>query len=953
MGGSVPSVPRTAPIRRVEDPDGGVASSTVAPALEPPLPSAAVSRPDPLFAASTGGPPSNAAVASVLHASVTGRIRSAMSDSEALLTRLGAGEHASRETFIARLSTIRDVLSASDPAPVRVNDHWTAPANYVAFRALCAGFVGEASADSVARLLWEGRDPVAGIHEIDFTNPDPQQREALDLMFGGARDLYDRFASIRRRVEGESPRADASERLRQTFEWLSEFPDLAPSVYEDAQLDVQGLPPTVMPGPLAASATRDWVIASGAEWHKEHRRTQLLTTAGLAALGIAATIVGAAVGGPGGAVAGGMAVAVASGAWQVNDSLRALETARTAEMAGIGSKETIAARTDDVIGASAGLAVNVLSAGLFARFGGAGVTQLATRTAAKELVVDGLKAAAIGGGTGLVATAMHPGVWKSDDTLGLLVDATITSAAFSAATFAAGKAIVFGLQPGRTLTPGTEVLVEHDGAQKTATVKAVNASQEEVTLTIDGADVTVRLNKLVGLVSTRSPLSTLRRVLMRESTPGAVPLERVIYGVPFAKQPIRVGETVQLVIDAHTTHTARLAAKTASTLSFEVLDAERPFRVDLATSKVRTNKGTQTPYVITDKAHAAYTALSERLPGVAAVKARRASYDAAVREHAKWIGVGEAGLRVGDAVTYFDKPAKVTAIKDGRVYLERGDGTTAELRLSGGRMLAKRTGNEVVLDLGQTEPGAPPEAVDDYISRIADQWSAIGVGKGPGRGHYWLWRGREGEGAAIWPTNDKGWDHNGAFERGPAIERAALAPGQVVDENGAPVPLANNATFGAHGASVGFQLMTTGRAARIIADQMIALNETLPPEQRIRYVTLSSCSQGDKPLAQAIGPTNAQRLQAAINQRLAERGVREPLTVLASDRPGLLYGTSYTKVNGRNLGRPQFIPAEQQRPEQFLTARDYAIALAKQAGIVTLFAGAGAAEIFILDALHE
>ncbi len=154
-------------------------------------------------------------------------------------------------------------------------------------------------------------------------------------------------------------------------------------------------------------------------------------------------------------------------------------------------------------------------------------------------------------------------------------------------------------------------------------------------------------------------------------------------------------------------------------------------------------------------------------------------------------------------------------------------------------------------------------------------------------------------------------DHNGAFrfwssEPLPNFDMRGLRP----------APAANEvALFMAHGWTWGFGGVGTRRAARATADAIVRANACAGGTQ-LKFVSLSSCSQGSRRFL-LVGKTNAEAFQDALDMRLRELGLDPAgpngITVLAADRPGVLYGADKVKVFGR-FQRTDFVPAGRQRP---------------------------------------
>ena len=72
--------------------------------------------------------------------------------------------------------------------------------------------------------------------------------------------------------------------------------------------------------------------------------------------------------------------------------------------------------------------VNVVTAGLASKFGGANVASHAIRQGARAVAVEATVGTALGAGTGALTTAMNPNVWESPDTIGLILKGTVVGA---------------------------------------------------------------------------------------------------------------------------------------------------------------------------------------------------------------------------------------------------------------------------------------------------------------------------------------------------------------------------------------------------------------------------------------------------------------------------------------------------------------------------------------------
>jgi len=145
-------------------------------------------------------------------------------------------------------------------------------------------------------------------------------------------------------------------------------------------------------------------------------------------------------------------------------------------------------------------------------------------------------------------------------------------------------------------------------------------------------------------------------------------------------------------------------------------------------------------------------------------------------------------------------------------------------------------------------------------------------------------------------------DHNGAFAQTDAVpdgkggyttvksstpsERYSLNPQQIKLPDGSPVNMQEVAVFSGHGATNGFEGMSTKSAAQMMAEE---LQMSMKSGKTMKYVLLDSCSQGDRRLMD--GRTNAQDFQKELDLAMKSKGM-EPVTVLASNDSGYLYGDS-------------------------------------------------------------
>jgi hypothetical protein len=153
------------------------------------------------------------------------------------------------------------------------------------------------------------------------------------------------------------------------------------------------------------------------------------------------------------------------------------------------------------------------------------------------------------------------------------------------------------------------------------------------------------------------------------------------------------------------------------------------------------------------------------------------------------------------------------------------------------------------------------------------------------------------------------------------------------------------AMFGGHGATEFFTGLRTADAARLMADQLVAYRARNPGNPAIEFVVLEACSQGTRrgPLG-LTGETNAAQFQRDINAVLQAQG-HPPVTILAAERAGVLYGNRYAGyTRGPGGAEATFVDPSQQRggiPRE--TWRR--IALLGGAGALLAAGGAGGAYV--------
>lgn len=159
--------------------------------------------------------------------------------------------------------------------------------------------------------------------------------------------------------------------------------------------------------------------------------------------------------------------------------------------------------------------------------------------------------------------------------------------------------------------------------------------------------------------------------------------------------------------------------------------------------------------------------------------------------------------------------------------------------------------------------------------------------------------------------------------------RPEIRLGQLFDESGAVIRNhADVAIFRGHGYAPtatgfgGFNGLSNREAAAFAADE---IHRVRAAGTEVNYLALESCFQGDYGYM-AFGRTNGQTFQRELDVALRRLGYdteRQGVRVLASDRPGALYGVDVRLPSGVDLPA-RFIPVNQQNPGRYLSAADRA-----------------------------
>ncbi len=257
------------------------------------------------------------------------------------------------------------------------------------------------------------------------------------LIYMRARQLHSRVQDVRRdaaRVYEPHRGAD------QAINLLQRFPDLANQVYAEVGLQsLQAFPPQVVGTPPAPGSPELEFMAE-VETHLEREWwSNIFSAAALAVVSIAVIAVTAGVATP--VVAGvvGAGIGTVSGGALVLSRAQDLAEARAAVAVGAMTEETAQGAEDALAGAWTSLAVDIATGGIAGRFGGT------------RVLSSMLRGAAISGGGGGVAALVDPSVWRSENTVGLVVEGVVIGTVAGALGAAAGAGLAATLRNGSVL----------------------------------------------------------------------------------------------------------------------------------------------------------------------------------------------------------------------------------------------------------------------------------------------------------------------------------------------------------------------------------------------------------------------------------------------------------------------------------------------------------------------
>ena len=348
-------------------------------------------------------------------------------------------------------------------------------------------------------------------YNASFTDYTPWQIHIntwFPLINANARKTYKRLKDIHA-AAAEPYKGTGKDRsgIDQVVDLLKRFPDIAQYVFKEAgMIRLDGFPPKA--NFLASPAEKAFAKAFEEELDRDWWEG-VLFTAGLAVIAIALTLLSAGTMSPAAAAIVGVALGGVQGGVMVANAQSAASEGRVATMIGAMSPETLRRLENDLKGAWAMLAVDMLSGGILAKFGGA--------TLAKQ-VVRGTVINAAGAGIG---TAMNPNVWESKDRVGIIFQATLIGGAAGGGGAALGGALGAAFKRGAKV----QIAIEAEGGPLTVgravkvstgpkaepipgTVTAIDQATGSMVVRAGGVEFNVRVDKAIAIAADVPPTSS-------------------------------------------------------------------------------------------------------------------------------------------------------------------------------------------------------------------------------------------------------------------------------------------------------------------------------------------------------------------------------------------------------------------------------------------------------------
>lgn len=340
----------------------------------------------------------------------------------------------------------------------------------------------------------------------------------ISHLHGDGTRLYGRLKKLLARIDkpyrGTPLNPDAG--VEQVVGMLRCFPDLADAIY--AKLGFRATA-SFPPQAIGVAGDAERIFVKAVSGHLDARWwSDTFKLAGLIIASITITLVTAGTLGPLAATLVGSGIGLTQGVVQLGSAAHKLEQTEDAYRFGAATEQSVEFAEGELQGAWGMLVVDTATGGLMGRFGG-GQSVSNLMKVVRVSTISGV-------GSGL-ATATNPNVWRSDDTTGLILFATVVGAVSGAGGhFVAAGAMRVLPKVGAKLQIGVSKLDGHliqgrkvrvqlrvGETPVDATVVSVNRADATVTLKVEGQDLRVKVGKVVKLSGSMFHGKTFQRTL--------------------------------------------------------------------------------------------------------------------------------------------------------------------------------------------------------------------------------------------------------------------------------------------------------------------------------------------------------------------------------------------------------------------------------------------------------
>ncbi len=452
------------------------------------------------------------------------------------LSEVGCGQDRSRTRFDVQIRRVFDAIASSDDQRGRLD-------------ALAAQNARNKRQDLITQVvlsLGGSRQQAGAVAERELTgyrgrrtpgmrlSGAPTNREVTDSLYRSGCSLYDRLGEQRRELQQPYRGTENNPRpgIEQTFGILAKFPDVAPDIYNAAELpNLVGVPPEIRGRTNLRAET---LVRAGAQWNQRRRDQERFKMAGLVILGLAVGVLSFGTLSTLGATIATAGFTLASGAANIVARSGDYQQTQDAYAMGAATPQTLELSEARLRGAYRALVIDVVTMGAMTRLGGGG----SVGRFAQMVRVQGAGMA----GSAL-SMASDPDVMRAPNTAGIILfglalnviadaGADAAAARFVARAGANLPVQVSVKQSEGPVRVGTQVGVATGATQAPApgTVRALNPSSNTLTVGFaDGSTANVRVER-VDRIETSVEAATPARILPSAASPTVPRAERSASG---------------------------------------------------------------------------------------------------------------------------------------------------------------------------------------------------------------------------------------------------------------------------------------------------------------------------------------------------------------------------------------------------------------------------------------